>query len=100
MEWVMKPSEALSVHRLRIRQIVESNKAYNARVFGSVLTGEDTEASDLDVLVESTSETTLFDLAVIQLQLKELLGVKVQVLTPNGLPDSFRDEVLLNAIPI
>jgi predicted nucleotidyltransferase len=96
----MRPSEALSIHRTAIREIVESNKAYYARVFGSVLTGEDTESSDLDVLVEPTSETTLFDLARIQLQLKELLGIKVQVLTPNGLPDSFREAVLLEAIPI
>jgi uncharacterized protein len=96
----MRPSEVLNSHRKAIREIVESNKAYNARIFGSVLTGEDTEMSDLDLLVEPTSETTLFDLAKIQLQLKELLGIKVQVLTPNGLPDSFREKVLLAAIPI
>jgi uncharacterized protein len=96
----MRPSEALNLNRVAIRKIVEANRACNARVFGSVLSGEDTVASDLDIIVEPTSKTTLFDLATIQLQLKELLGVKVQVLTPNGLPNSFRDEVLLSAIPV
>lgn len=48
----MKPSEALNTHRAAIRQIVESHRARNARVFGSVLHGLDTDDSDLDILVD------------------------------------------------
>ena len=53
----MKPSEALSLHRADIRRVVASHRAGNARVFGSVLHGQDTQDSDLDILVDPTSET-------------------------------------------
>jgi predicted nucleotidyltransferase len=58
----MKPSEALNKNRIQIRQIVASHHASNARVFGSVAKGEDTEQSDLDILIDPTNETTLFDI--------------------------------------
>jgi hypothetical protein len=96
----MKPSEILSSRREDIRRIVEQNHARNARVFGSVLRGEDTEDSDLDLLVDPTSETTLFDLARIKGKLQALLGVPVDVLTPKALPEKFRDRVLSEAVPI
>lgn len=96
----MKPSKALNQHRQAIRQIVMSHRACNARVFGSVLHGEDQEGSDLDLLVEPTAETSLMDIAKIQHQLQQLLGVSVDVLTPNALPESFREKVLLEALPV
>lgn len=96
----MKPSEALASHRAAIRRVVESHRASNARVFGSVLRGQDTEGSDLDILVDPTPETTLFDLSAIRLELCRLLGVRVDILTPNGLPDGFRDDVLASARPV
>lgn len=74
--------------------------ALNARIFGSVLKGVDHDGSDLDLLVDATAETTLMDLGAIRFELKQLLGVGVDVLTPNGLPDSFRDRVLKEAIPV
>ena len=45
----MRPSEALQNHRASIRQIVESHHAQNPLVFGSVLHGDDSEESDLDL---------------------------------------------------
>lgn len=50
----MKPSEALHIHRGSIRRIVESHRACNPRVFGSVVHGDDTEHSDLDILIDPT----------------------------------------------
>ena len=93
----MKPSVALDLHREAIRRIVRQYRAKNARVFGSVLSGEDTESSDLDLLVDITSETTLFDIAGIQSQLQHLLHIPVDVLTPNGLPERYRSQVLREA---
>jgi predicted nucleotidyltransferase len=69
-------------------------------VFGSVLHGDDTEDSDLDILVEPTPETTLFDIGAIQFELSELLPVAVDVLTPRALPEKFRQIVLQEAQPI
>lgn len=70
------------------------------RVYGSVLTGGDTEDSDLDLLVDPTDTTTLFTLAGLEHHAQELLGVRVSVLTPQFLPDRFRDDVLRQAVPL
>jgi len=96
----MRPSIALQTHRDAIREIALSHRVQNVRVFGSVLHGDDTEDSDLDLLVDPTPETTLMDIGAIRYELKELLGLAVDVLTPRALPDKFRDIVLQEAKPI
>lgn len=96
----MKPSEALNTHRGSIRRIVESHRACNPRVFGSVVHGDDTHESDLDILIDPTPETTLFDIGAIRHELLQLLGLPVDVLTPKALPDKFRALVLAEAMPI
>ena len=69
---IMKPSEALAAHRVEIRDIVLSHRVINPRVFGSVARGLDTIDSDLDILVDTTPETTLFDLGAIRYKLHML----------------------------
>lgn len=96
----MKPSEALERHRKEIRQIAEQHHTRNPRVFGSVLHGNESEGSDLDLLVDPMPDTTLIDIARIQNQLQKLTGVPIDVVTPNALPKSFRDQVLAEALPV
>ena len=96
----MKPSLALASHREAIRRVVESHHACNARVFGSVVRGDDSDDSDLDILVDPTPETTLLDIGAIRHELLQLLGVPVDVLTPNALPDKFRAVVLAEAVEV
>ncbi|MDN7183515.1 nucleotidyltransferase family protein [Caballeronia sp. SEWSISQ10-4 2] len=96
----MKPSVALDAHRAEIRLIVEANRAVNARAFGSVLHGEDTEESDLDILVDPKPGMTLLNIGSIRRQLAQLLGVSVDVLTPNALPEKFREAVVAEAVPV
>lgn len=96
----MKPSVALQAHRPAIRAVVESHHAQNARVFGSVVHGNDGDGSDLDILVDPTPETTLLDIGAIRHELSQLLGVPVDVLTPNALPEQFRSQVLAEARPV
>ena len=104
----MKPSIALEAHRATIRSVVLRHRACNARVFGSVLHGNDQEGSDLDILIDPTPDilidptpnTTLMDVAKIQVELEKLLGVSVDVLTPKALPEKFRDFVLAEAVPV
>ncbi len=96
----MKPSVALQFNRDAIRRIVASHRACNARVFGSVARGLDTEESDLDILIDPTPDTTLMDVAAIQVELERLLGVTVDVLTPRALPDKFKGAVLAEAVPV
>jgi predicted nucleotidyltransferase len=96
----MKPSLALQLHRSAIRSVVELHHACNARVFGSVAHGNDVEGSDLDILIDTTPETSLMDVATIQVKLEKLLGISVDVLTPKGLPEKFRNIVLAEAVPV
>ncbi|MCK9397114.1 MAG: nucleotidyltransferase family protein [Methylobacter sp.] len=96
----MRPSVALQIHRDAIREIALRHRVKNVRVFSSVLHGDDTEDSDLDLLVDPTPETTLMDIGAIQYELKELLGVAVDVLTPRALPDKFRQIVIQEAEPL
>lgn len=95
-----RPSLALNAHRIAIRRIVEAHRARNARVFGSVVRGDDTDDSDLDLLIDPTPETTLFDIGAIRHELLQLLGVPVDVLTPEALPEKFRAAVLAEAVPV
>ena len=96
----MRPSEALLLHRTQIREIALSHRVSSIRVFGSALRGDDVPGSDLDLLVEPTPQTTLMDIGAIRFELKKLLGIEVDVLTPNGLPASFREQVLREARPV
>ena len=96
----MRPFIALQENRAAIRSVVERHRARNARVFGSVLHGDDQEGSDLDILIDPTPDTTMFDIGAIRHELLQLLGVPVDVLTPNALPDSFRAQVIAEAQPV
>jgi predicted nucleotidyltransferase len=96
----MRPSIALEQHREAIRQIVSRHHVLNARVFGSVLKGEDKDDSDLDLLVDPLPGVTLFDLGGLQIELEEMMGVPVDLLTPGDLPASFRKQVLEEAKPV
>lgn len=96
----MRPSEALKRHRDAIRKIAESHRVRNVRVFGSVMRGTDRDGSDLDLLVEPTDETTLFDIGAIRHELRQLLGFSVDVLTPKALPEKFRERVVEESVPI
>ena len=96
----MTPSEALAAHRAELRQLVSRHGLSRPRVFGSVLSGTDTDQSDLDLLVDATATTALFTLAGLDHAAQELLGILVSVLTPGSLPPKFRDRVLERVEPL
>ena len=98
----MKPSEALELHRAEIRAIVLANNFTNPRVFGSVVRGEDTEDSDLDLLLDvaPSNKATLFDFGRVKMQLEKLLGVKVDIGIARVLRDHCREEILREAVPV
>ncbi|MCP5245446.1 MAG: nucleotidyltransferase domain-containing protein [Burkholderiales bacterium] len=96
----MRLSIALNLNRNAARKIVNRFRATNLRVFGSVLHGTDKEDSDLDLLVDALPGATLFDLGELQVELEELLGVNVDLLTPSDLPQRFRDQVVGEARPV
>ena len=94
----MKPSQKIRQHQQKIQELAQQFGMKNLRIFGSVAKGEDTENSDLDLLVEASPRTALFDICGLQIELEELLNLKVDVVTDNSLPSKFKDEVLRYAI--
>jgi predicted nucleotidyltransferase len=96
----MRPSEILPKHRDAIRRMVLDSGMANPRLFGSVVHGDDADGSDLDLLVDPSPETSLLDLAKLQLELEAKVGIKVDIRTPRFLPATFREKVLAEAVPV
>ena len=96
----MKPSTVLAEHRAAICDVTRRFRATNPRVFGSVVRGEDRDDSDLDLLVDVLPGTTLFDLGGLQIELEEMLGVPIDLVTIGELPPRFRSRVLDEARPL
>jgi predicted nucleotidyltransferase len=96
----MKPSNVLEEHREEIRLVVARNRATNLRVFGSAMRGDDRDDSDLDLLVDALPGATLLDLGGLQMDLQDLLGVRVDLLTPGDLPHEIRSRILAEAVPV
>ncbi|MBI1866855.1 MAG: nucleotidyltransferase family protein [Methylocystis sp.] len=96
----MKPSLALDANREAVRAAVGRRRAANPRVFGSVLHGEDEEGSDIDILVDALPGATLFDLGGLQMDLERILGVRVDLLTPEDIHRRIRAKIVAEAVPI
>jgi predicted nucleotidyltransferase len=97
----MRPSIALTRNRDALAALSARHRLTNVRVFGSVLRGEDTDGSDLDLLVDAVPEvTTLLDLVRMEREAAALLGVPVDIRTPDDLHESFRDRVVSEARPL
>ncbi len=96
----MKPSAVFEQHRETIRRLVAEHGMSNPRLFGSALHGDDTETSDLDILVDEGAHTSLFDLAGLQLALEAAMHIRVDVRLPGELHRGFREEVLAEALPV
>lgn len=92
--------ELLQEKRQEILAIAAKHGAYNVRIFGSMARGEADEQSDVDFLVELEPGRSLMDLGGLLIDLQELLGRKVDVVTERGLRTRIRDRVLSEAVPL
>jgi predicted nucleotidyltransferase len=96
----MGVDERLKEHRSEILRLATSRGARSVRVFGSVARGEAGPESDIDLLVELEPGRSLLDLSNLLLDLQDLLGCKVDVVTEKGLHSLIRDRVLREAVPL
>jgi len=85
--------------RTEILRLADMHGGRNVRVFGSVVRGDNRDESDVDFLIEFDTGRTLFDLIGLKLDLQDLLGATVDVVTPNSLR-YIRDRVLAEAQPL
>jgi len=89
--------------RERRREILEIAAQYGVRsirVFGSVARGEAEAASDVDFLVELAPGRSALDLGGLLMDLREILGCEVDVVTEKGLRPRIRERVLKEAVPL
>jgi len=90
------------VHEKReeIQRIATKHGARNIRVFGSVARGEARDGSDIDFLVDTGPVTSSWFPAGLVLDLEEILGCKVEVVTEKGLNPFLKQRVLQEAVPL
>lgn len=87
-------------HRRAIMRATSTRGASNLRVFGSVARGEDTEDSDVDLLVDLAPGTGLLSLAALERDLSQILQARVDVVPASDLKPDVACEVLIQAVPL
>ena len=90
----------VAVHRDAIIAIDERHGARNVRVSGSFARGEATDTSDVDFLVSTVEHTSPWFPAGLKLDLEQLLGRPVDVVTEGGLHWLLRPRILKEAKPL
>ena len=86
--------------RQEIERIASEHGVRNVRVFGSVARGEAGPDSDIDLLVQVGPVTSSWFPAGLILDLEDLLGCRVEVVTERALNPDIRDRVLQEAVPL
>ncbi len=96
----MSLDELLQTKREDILRTANRYGAFNVRVFGSVARGEADSESDIDLLVDMEPGRSLLDLSGLLIDLEDMLGCNVDVVTERGLRDRIRERVLKEAVAL
>jgi predicted nucleotidyltransferase len=80
--------------KAKIVPVLRRYDVEKASLFGSYVKGEESEKSDIDILIQFKGEKSLLDLAGLKIELEEILGKRVDVLTYNSLHPLLRDKIL------
>ncbi|WP_141731404.1 nucleotidyltransferase family protein [Oligoflexus tunisiensis] len=96
----MTPLDKIKAHRQEILDIAKKYGASNIRTFGSVARGEAGPDSDYDFLIDLEPGRSAFEIGGLLMDLQDLLGAKVDVVTDRGLNKHIRDKVLKEAITV
>jgi len=87
----MNPSNLIREHMSELRN---DYMVYRLGIFGSFARGEETESSDIDILVEFSESVDLFHFIRLQYFLSELLGRKIDLVTPDALKPMIKDQII------
>lgn len=90
----------IETHRAAIRDIAARYGVTDVRVFGSMARGDATEASDVDLLVRPLPGTSLLDLGGLLIDVQDLLGRRVEVVSERSLHPAIRERILAEAQPL
>lgn len=92
--------QQLAERREEILAVARRYGAHDIRIFGSVARGDQNEGSDLDLIVRFDPDRSLFDHGGLLMDLEELLGVKVDIVSERGMRPRFRDYVMNEVVPL
>ena len=93
-------SDQMHAVREKIIDILRRNDVKRASFFGSIVRGELTEGSDVDILVEFEGKKSLLDLAHLKNELEDTINRRVDVLTYKSLHPRLKDRILAEQVPI
>ena len=96
----MTAAAAVERHRAEVLRLADKYGATDVRVFGSVARGDADVSSDIDFVVRMSPGRSLFDLGGLLMDLQDLLGRRVDVVTERGLRPRMRERVLREAVPV
>ena len=96
----MSIDDLLKEKREEILRLASKYGARDVRIFGSAARGEAGPESDVDILVDLEPGRSLFDLGGLLMDLRDLLGCNVDVVTEKGLRERIRNRVLREAVPL
>jgi len=96
----MNVETVLREKRQEVLRVAEKHGARNVRIFGSAARGQADEQSDIDLLVKMDPGRSLLDHAALWLEIEQLLGCKVDVVSEGGLKPRIRERVLRDAVPL
>ncbi|MGD9548631.1 MAG: nucleotidyltransferase family protein [Candidatus Krumholzibacteriia bacterium] len=96
----MATIDFLQIKREDLLEVAQKHGVTSVRVFGSVARGDDTEGSDIDLLVTTGSKVSPWFPAGLILELQDLLGRPVDIVTESGLNPLLRERVLMEAVSL
>ena len=96
----MSYQKIIEEKRQEILHIAAQHGAYDVRIFGSVVREDDNETSDIDFLVKLERGRSLLDHAALVVDMEDLLGTKVDIVTETGLKERIRKRVLEEAVQL
>jgi predicted nucleotidyltransferase len=96
----MSVLELLRQQRSEILKLASQHGARNVRIFGSAARGQADADSDIDFLVELEPDRTLFDLGALLMDLQDLLGRRIDVVTDDSIYWLLRRKILKEAVPL
>lgn len=93
-------NDQMRAAREKALEILQKNGIKRAAFFGSIVRGEMTDESDIDILIEFEGRKSLLDLAGLKLDLEDALKRRVDLLTYRSLHPMLKDRILAEQIPI
>lgn len=96
----MAVKDAIDQIKIKSLDILKKHGVKRAALFGSFARGEETEESDIDLLIEFEGRKSLLDLVALEFELQDLFGRKVDVVTYNSLHHLLKDEILSEQVVI